>query len=424
MSAVLLAAALGAASFALWLRQIAAVGRAYKAKIAGSLAFVVGRAEPADAMPEVSADSYAILRFFRHDPSLVVARPGWGVTLKNGPVKDMPALAPLPRASEPPVAVAPTKELAKVVDDAFVERDPKKPLRTRAVVLMKGGRIVAERYAPGYGPGTPLPGWSMTKSLFGALVGVLVKEGRLALAQDRLLPQWTDGRARVTLEDLLRMRSGLSFAEVYADPLSDVVTMLFRKGDCAGYAASRPLEAEPGTEWKYSSGTSNILSLVMRRAVGEDEYPLLPRRALFEPLGLSTALVEPDASGTFVASSFGFMSARDWVRLGLLQARDGMWEGRRVLPEGWVRFGSTPTPQSKDLMYGAHWWTKLMAPLGGDTPAAARIPADAFHALGHEGQCLTVIPSRDVVLARFGCSIFVDAWDHAAFCAAALDALG
>jgi CubicO group peptidase (beta-lactamase class C family) len=316
--------------------------------------------------------------------------------------------------------------MGRVLDAAFAEPDPRRARRTRAVVVVRGGRLLAERYAPGFAAATPLNGWSMGKSVTSALIGTLVAEGRLTLGGEGLLAEWRgtgDARARIALEDLLRMRSGLRFGEKYSDPLSDVTRMLFDEPDAGGFAASRPLAHEPGTHWQYASGTTNILSLIARRAVDANDYLRWPRRALFDPLGMASAVFEPDAGGTFVGSSFVFASARDWARFGLLHARDGVWNGRRLLPEGWIRTVATPTPQSPEGRYGAHWWLKLSKELGGETAAAARLPADAFHALGHEGQCLTVIPSRDLVVVRLGLSIDITAWDHAAFLAGLLDAL-
>jgi hypothetical protein len=267
----------------------------------------------------------------------------------------------------------------------------------------------------------------MGKSVLSSLVGVLVKEGRLSLGRKALLPEWSapgDPRSEITLEDLLRMRSGLDFAEVYKDPLSDVTRMLFASPSAAAFAAAKPLRTTPGTLWAYQSGTTNILSRIIRstlEAAGED-YHLFPRRALFDPLGMR-AVPEPDAAGDFVFSSFLFASARDWARFGLLFSGDGVWEGRRLLPEGWVAFCTTPTPQSPEGRYGAHWWLGLSKEFGGKTEAARRIPKDAFHAMGHEGQALSVIPSQKLVVVRLGMSIRVDAWDHAAFLAGMLDAL-
>ena len=266
----------------------------------------------------------------------------------------------------------------------------------------------------------------MTKSALGALIGTLVAEGKLSLSDKSLLAEWRapgDPRADIALEDLLRMRSGLAFSEVYSDPLSDVTRMLFDGPDAGGFAASRPLAHPPGTHWQYASGTTNILSLIARRALGETSYPSWPRRALLVPLGMASAVFEQDASGTFVGSSFLFATARDWARFGLLHAQDGVWDGRRVLPEGWVKLVTTPTPQAPNERYGAHWWLKLSKDLGGETDAARKIPADAFHALGHEGQCVSVIPSRGLVVVRLGLSIDIKAWDHASFLTGLFDAL-
>ncbi len=278
---------------------------------------------------------------------------------------------------------------------------------------------MAEAYAPGFAAETPLCGWSMSKSVMALLVGAAAGRGLLSVGDKALLPEWSgpgDPRAALTLEDLLRMRSGLAFDETYADPLSDVTQTLFAMPDSGAAAAAKGLVYPPGSTWKYASGTSNIVSRVLRRALarGGLDYHRFPREALFGPLGMGTALFETDAAGTFVASSFVYAAARDWARLGQLCLEDGVWEGRRLLPEGWVRFLSTPTPQSVGDCYGAHWWTKVAREMGGDTPAAQRLPP-AYHAFGHEAQCLSVVPSRRVVVVRLGLSVKVDAWNHAEF---------
>ncbi len=440
---------------AVWLRALAralrgalTVGVGYKAKTLCSALFVSGLPLDVERAPEIADEAYRAMRVFRarvdrEAASVTVslfglcartaaARPGWGGTLAIGPVAALPPAA-APRtvdasAAWPDGEAAPPEAraaLARVLDAALRDDGPKRR-RTRAVVVARGGRLLAERYAPGFSAATPLNGWSMTKSAFGVLLGTLVGEGRLTTSSRRLLREWRvpgDRRADIALEDLLRMRSGLRFAEVYDDLSADVNRMLFVEPAAGAFAASRPLDHAPGTRWQYASGTSNVLSLIARRTLGDRDYWAWPRRALFEPLGMASAVLEPDASGTFVASSYLFATARDWARLGLLMARDGAWNGGRVLPEGWVKFLTTPTPQSPNGRYGAHWWLKLSKELGGETAAAARIPADAFHALGHEGQCLTVIPSLDLVVVRLGLSIDIRAWDHAAFLADLLAAL-
>ncbi|HXT01875.1 MAG TPA: serine hydrolase [Elusimicrobiota bacterium] len=430
--------------------RVAAVGAAYKTKALCSALFVSGlEFDDTDRAPEVSAEAYRLMSLFparvdREKKTVTASfsglsertavwRPGLGATIAFKPVPPAPTL-PQPRrldAAEPwpegeAPSPAPSPALERVLDSAFAETRGASPRRTRAVVVVQDGRVVAERYAPGFSHETPLNGWSMSKSVLGTLIGTLVGEGRLALSDKALLAEWAgagDARANIAVEDLLRMRSGLEFAEVYSNPLSDVTRMLFDCPDAGGFAASRPLAAQPGTAWKYASGTTNILSMIARRKLGEDAYPSWPRRALFDPLGMSSAVFEQDASGTFIGSSFLFATARDWARFGLLHAQDGVWDGRRVLPEGWVKLVTTPTPQSPDLRYGAHWWLKLSKELGGEGRAAAALPSDAFHALGHEGQCLTVIPSRGLVAVRLGLSIDITAWDQAAFLADLLAAL-
>ncbi len=358
-------------------------------------------------------------------PRTAVYRVGFGATLVHGEVRTLPSTGPSPETPSSWPARAPSARVSDVLDRAFTESDPKRRRRTRAIVVVQDGRIVAERYADGFDEHTRCPGWSMTKSVLSALIGVLVGEGRLALTDHELVPEWRspDPRADVTIEDLLRMRSGLRFSEVYEDLSSDVIEMLFNRADAAAFAASQPLVSRPGATWSYSSGTTNILSRIARTIVGDEGYADWPRRALFGPLGMTSATMEPDSSGTFVGSSFMLATARDWARFGQLYLADGVWDGRRVLPDGWVRFCTTPTPQSPDGIYGAHWWLKLKPELGGGTEASARVPGDAYFAIGHEGQTLTIVPSRRLVAVRLGTSIYIDAWDQAGFIADLLDAL-
>jgi len=427
------------------LRHVITIGPAYKAKVLCSTIFVSGRDLDPRRGDEISADSYWALRLFRARvdrregavtasflgmrPRTAIYRPGQGATLvRSGAAsRDAPAVAPRPAPFAPvPWSTARgSGRLDRVVEAAFAEPAPRRLRRTRAVIVVREGQIVAEQYAAGFTADIPLPGWSVTKSVLGALVGILVGEGRLSLDDRSLLPEWhaPDRRAEIRVEDLLRMRSGLRFSEEYADLSSDVITMLFNSDDAAAYAASCPLAARPGTTWSYSSGTTNILSRIVRRVVGDADYPAWPRRALFDPIGMSSAVMEPDAAGTFVCSSFMLATARDWARFGQLHLQDGIWNGRRILPEGWVRFCTTPTIQSPQGLYGAHWWLNLQPEMGGGTAAAARLPRDAFFAIGHEGQVLTVVPSLQLVVVRLGLAIYVDAWNHAAFLAELQDAL-
>ena len=432
-----LLAILGLAGWALYkLRVYLAIGAGYKAKVLGTAWFVSNRRlDPARA-EQVSAESYWLLRPFSATideerrsvtaslaglhPRTAVWRDGLGVTLLSD---RPPARFDRPRAAGNAGHTLPTRagslEVRRIVDAAFEESSMRRLRRTYAVVVVHDGEIVAERYAPGIDPAMPLPGWSMAKSVLSALVGILVHEGRLALDQKELLPSWRapDPRAGISLEDLLRMRSGLRFSETYANPWSDVLHMLYDEHDTAGYAASRPLASAPGAVWSYSSGTSNILSAIIRGAVGNDRYHAWPREALFDPIGMTSALLEPDGAGTFVLSSYMVATARDWARYGQLWLDGGRIDGRNVLAPDWIEFSTAPTPQSGGR-YGAHWWLKLNPEIGGDSAAARTIAADAFFAIGHEGQTLSIVPSKRLVVVRLGASIHIDAWDQAAFIAA------
>jgi CubicO group peptidase (beta-lactamase class C family) len=223
------------------------------------------------------------------------------------------------------------------------------------------------------------------------------------------LPDWLgDARSAITLDELLRMTSGLAFNEGYKSNTSDVTQMLFASGNAAGFAAEKPLIAMPGARWHYSSGSSNIVMLVLRRTFDSDaEYLRFPRERLFKPLGMRSAVIEPDASGTFIGSSLMYASARDWARLGLLLAQGGVWQGQQLLPKDWVAYMLSPTPQSPDKDYGAQIWLTL--PESGDKTLAE----GAAYMLGFDQQIVAVIPSRDLVIVRLGLARTEGAWDHA-----------
>jgi CubicO group peptidase (beta-lactamase class C family) len=268
------------------------------------------------------------------------------------------------------------------------------------VVIAHEGRIVAERYAEGFAADAPLLGWSMSKSLANVLVGRLVGAGDLALDQADLLPQWEDDeRAEITVEELLQMRSGLAFEEVY-EIGTDATEMLYTPGSVAALPASEPLVAAPGTTWSYSSGTTNILCEVARSALGVDGPQMLTDQ-VFEPLGMASAVMEPDATGLPVCSSFTYATARDWAKLGQLFLDEGFWNGERFLPKDWVRFSTAPVELETEEPYGAQWWLNA-GPEGGLRMPS--VPADAFWASGNEGQQVAVIPSADLVVVRLGLS--------------------
>lgn len=429
--AILFLAAFALAAYRTW--GLLHVGVAYKAKMLCSAVFVSKR-PPESASADLTVDDLALLRYVdaRIEGSRVVAnlygliaheavyRPGLGCTLiHDGFVVIAPAQGPTSSAGGviPPIQVPPRQErLDDVIQWAFSEPDPLHLRRTRAVLILHEGRIVAERYAPGTDAYTPLLGWSMTKGVVNALVGRLVAEGRLDVGDRAPVPVWDqpqDRRRGITLDHLLRMNSGLAFNEDASDPLQDVTYMLMQVGDMAAYAADKELQSEPGRAWHYSSGTTNIISGIIRRVVGDGDYSTFPRRALFEPLGMGSAVIEPDAAGTFVGSSFMYATARDWAKFGQLYLQDGMWHGRRLLPAGWVKYTTTPAPNAPDGIYGAHFWLKI--PPEYRSRENLRLPDDAFHAVGHEGQFLTIIPSQRLVVVRLGTTRYPQAWEHDRF---------
>jgi hypothetical protein len=446
--ALLLSAALAHGAYTL--SRLAPIGTGYAAKTVCSGVFVSGRPAQAVFDQDVRADNHPLLRlvtaavdaqqqratarFLGIAARVAQYRPGLGCTLVLD--ADADALArdlapPRPTAGEGELAPGAARDAAHAealhaaVDWAF-DGDPAP--RTRAVVVLQDGRVAAERYADGFSAHTPLPGWSMSKTVTAALAGVLVREGRLATDSAGLLPEWRtpgDPRARITLDQLLRMTDGIAFSERYEDPLSDVVVMLFGTGDSSGYAASKPLETTPGTRWRYSSGTSNVLMRAMRAASGlsVQQFRSFARTALFERIGMRDSVFETDATGTPVASSYVYASPHDWARFGQLLLQDGMWKRERILPQGWVRYMATLTPQSTRRDFGAHLWVRVPEPFNNRSVSPPRLPADAFHLAGHEGQLLSVVPSRKLVVLRMGLTRKPAAWDHEAFLARVIGAL-
>ena len=293
----------------------------------------------------------------------------------------------------------PGVDLAALLDRAF---DPDGPMReTFAVVMVQAGRVVAERYGAATDATTTLVSWSMAKSFLHAAVGILVKDGVVQIQDRPEVPEWSDEadpRREITLDHLLTMRDGLDFVEDYVDDrASHVIPMLFGEGkqDVAHYAADRDLAHPPGQHFNYSSGTTNIISRFAGGLMGGDaaSRERWLRQRLLEPIGMGDVSLTFDAAGTWIASSFLYATARHFARFGYLYLRDGVWDGERLLPEGWVAHGTTPRPGSVEAsngnLYGAQWWV-----LGDEH--------GSYWANGYEGQSVFVVPPLDLVVVRLG----------------------
>jgi len=272
--------------------------------------------------------------------------------------------------------------------------------RTNAILIVHRGSIVLESYAEGMDATTTHRSWSMAKSWLHDMVGIVVRDGRLDVNAPAVVPEWRapgDPRGAITLDHLLKMRSGLDFVEDYVESPAGhrtVIEMLFGEGkdDVAGYAADCPLAHEPGSVFQYSSGTSNVIARLMAEAVGGGAEGWLDfmRRELFEPIGATSPAPRFDSAGTWIASSFLFATAQDFARLGLLYLRDGVWDGRRLLADGWVDYARTACSRDEEgQAYGAHFWV---------VPGSLGI----FQAQGFEGQRTTMVPALDLILVRLG----------------------
>ena len=357
-----------------------------------------------------------------------ILRPGLGCTLLAGKGQFetraalMPAAKPLDPNQPWPIGDAVTSEkspaLEATLDKWFQDPDPATPRRTRAIIVVKDGQIIAERYGKGFSKDTLFQGWSMTKSVTNTLLGILVQQGKLDIHSPAPVPEWQaagDPRKGITIDQLIRMSSGLEFNEDYGDLTDGVTQMLYNQGDMAAYAANKPLAGAPDTLWNYSSGTANILTRIIRDTIGREvtDYWAFPQEALFHRININTAIMEPDASGTFVGSSYMYTTARDWARFGLLYLQDGVWNGERILPEGWVDYTRTPTPPSLGD-YGGMWWLNAGKPGKPETKEWHDLPDDIYYAEGHDGQDIVIFPSQNMIVVRLSVSRN-GSWDMAEF---------
>lgn len=280
-------------------------------------------------------------------------------------------------------------------------------IRTDALLIIRDGRIIHERYSAPTRADTPHLTWSVSKSVLAAVMGVAFGEGRFKLDDPaaRYYPPLQHPELR--LRDLLHWASGLAWQEdyEYAPLKSSVVAMLYTRGraDMAAYTAAMPAASAPGQRFVYSSGDSNLLAATLRGMLDAGQYDDYPWQALFTPLGIDSAVWERDDAGTLVGSSYLYLSARDLARIGLLMQRDGRWGKRQLLPADWVAFNRTLFAQAESIpgeaYPGGHWW--LNQPLPGQPLPWPDAPVGTFAALGHWGQALYVLPAQKLVIVRY-----------------------
>lgn len=431
------------------LLQTMPIGAAYAAKTVCSGVFISGRdaaeivRNDLTTIPFVGPESVVVDRdagtvdaTLLYSTVRAVYREACGCTLVVGDATEQQIRAqdtgdPTPRPERSEEALWPDGErveigadprihydaLNEAVQYAFDEPYPDKRRGTRALVVVHDGRIVAEAYAEGFAPDMPLTSWSMTKTVTGALIGLLADEGRLNVFGAAPVPEWQeagDPRAEITIDHLMRMSSGLAFEEEYGAAPSDVVLMLYDQASAGAYAASCPLETAPDTKWHYSSGTTNILSRIVRDAVGGDleSYLRFPRERLFDKLGMTSAVMELDPSGVFVGSSFMYCTPRDWARFGQFLLQKGEWNGEAILSKEWIAYMTAPTPAAPKGEYGAHIWLNAGAPGNPGARVMPDVPRDAFYLSGFEGQRVIVVPSRNAVVVRMGLTPDGSAMDY------------
>jgi CubicO group peptidase (beta-lactamase class C family) len=430
LSALVLAAA-GA-------RDVPKVATGFAADILCSSTFVSGLdpdrvlAETTAAMPGTGLITWALRSTIdraRKDVTVTllglgrshaVYRQGFGCYLDHGdavadislPADGRQAEVLLPAIAGPALVAPINPQLDVALGRAFAEPEAPPLRHTKAIVVLKDGHIIAERYADGYGIDTPVLGFSATKSVISALTGILVRQGKLALDRPAPVAAWQnpgDPRHAITLDHLLRHTAGLaignSLQASLGAALEPVNRMKFMESDMARYAESIELTTPPGSAWNYNDGNYVILSHLIRDAAGGHAADVLrfARQELFGPLGMHNVTLEFDASGNPEGSSQMLATARDWACFGLLYLNDGIVGGRRILPEGWVAYSSSPTPDAW-VGYGAGFWTNRGDSFGANYRVGHGWPHDAFFAKGTIGQYVIVIPSERLVIVRLGVS--------------------
>jgi CubicO group peptidase (beta-lactamase class C family) len=316
------------------------------------------------------------------------------------PTRDWPTAEPGPGVDRAALAAA--------LERTFSSKSPEGAPNARALLVVQHGSVVLERYAPGFDATSRFHSWSMAKSITQALVAILVQQGRLDVSAPAPVPLWqSDERRALTLDQLLHMTSGLANDDDRGGSggASMVADLIFGRGaaDQAAFASSVPLVHDPDEHWAYSTATSTIVADIVQREVGGTRDAMLAfmHTELLGPLGMSGAIPEFDASGTFMGGGFFWASARDWARFGYLYLRDGIWDGKRILPEGWVRYTRTLAPAPNNWTYSAHFWING-EPQGDQFTLLPGAPESVFCASGAYGQWVCMVPTHDLLLVRLG----------------------
>jgi CubicO group peptidase (beta-lactamase class C family) len=299
--------------------------------------------------------------------------------------------------NEPKDTVFTTIDYAKLnaaVANAFDKKGEIKK-RTRSVLVIYKNKIIAEKYDTGFTKNSRILGWSMTKSITSAMFGVLEKQGKFDIYKPAPIPEWAnDERKIITTNDLLHMNSGLAWEENY-NTICDATQMLFQAEDMSRSQLEKPAAFKPNSHWYYSSGTTNLLSGILRKQFKtQQEYLDFWYAAFIDKMGMNSMLVETDMKGNFVGSSYGWATTRDWAKFGLLYLHKGNWNGEQILNESWVKYTATPTNTSNG-QYGAQFWLNA----GGNFPD---VPKDMFYCSGYQGQMIAIFPSHDLVIVRLG----------------------
>lgn len=311
---------------------------------------------------------------------------------QDWPMGDVGATEPVPDGVD-------TEAVSAALDWAMEQEEQ----NTRALVIAYDGKIIGERYAPGWTKDTPQISWSQGKSITSTLIGILIERGLLDLDQPAPIEEWQgDERSKIRIRDLVQMSSGLDFPNLgfKAETLTKTnehMRVYFDSINVLEHAISPPAEVPPGTRYAYRNSDPLSLGKIMKdtlEAEGED-YLTFPQRALFDKIGIRSAVLETDAWGNFILSGYDYLSARDWVRFGLLYLNDGVWNGERILPEGWAKFSGTAAPGDKDRNYGGMFWVN-------QKPMMERVPKDTYWSAGFMGQVTMIIPSRKLVVVRMG----------------------